>query len=226
MLASRYSVGSRAVYTPFRWPEFKDWATVRLSTIGDGSCLFHALCLAFYIPYRTEPERRREIVVAMRKDLAARLGMPGSDGQRPYDRLFGGNVARFAAEVGRIAPEVDFSFEGMKATLESPEQFVGTGYLGFIADQIQKDIIILHHDRQSVYVTGSRQEEAAALIKGRPTIVLYYVNEHFDLVGVSGSSGIITLFAPEDSFIVALRKTIGFDLPLKSEKEILHFPLM
>ena len=60
---------------------YQNWDLVIIDTIGDGSCLFHAICNSFFVPYYTEilngeKIQRRDLVRQMRKEFAEKLSSP------------------------------------------------------------------------------------------------------------------------------------------------------
>ena len=66
-------------YADVKWDQgFEQWNLVRIATVGDGSCLFHAIANSFYQPYRTETINgkhvsRNKIISSLRKELAEKL---------------------------------------------------------------------------------------------------------------------------------------------------------
>ena len=187
-------------YGEIKWPEFEKWTVVRFSTPMDGSCFFHAITNAFFAPYHTETFRgkhtsRNQIVTMLRQDLSERLTKPISDTPNApihYDILNGGNTREFAKHV----PE--FSLENMQKELASHNP-IGFGYLEFIGNALDKDIYILEARRRDIYVT----HELALSIKGnRKSIVLYYMDGHYELVGIQNSDeSFVTYFSHNHTFI-------------------------
>lgn len=195
-------------YAEINWDDdFGKWPLVRFSTPMDGSCLFHAISNSFYQPYRTEilhekPMTRSKIVAALRSELGEKLGNTISDEQdapRYYDILNGGNTSAFAEAV----PE--FSLNYMQDQLMSTSP-IGYGYMEFIGNALNKDIYILEAIRRNIYKTN----ELPFTIKGnRNSIVLYYMNGHYELVGIRNSDDTFsTHFTPEHSFIRFLYSTV------------------
>src|SRR5690606_7282842 len=84
-----YGGGYRALN--FTQNGFKQWPTlVRISTLGDGSCLLHAIVNGFYLPYRTSTDKQdtlRALVATLRKEMAQKLTMVDTsqgDGKLTY----------------------------------------------------------------------------------------------------------------------------------------------
>jgi hypothetical protein len=181
---------------------FESWPLYRISTIGDGSCLFHALANAFILPYRTEKLNskkisRKEIVTNLRHNLASRLKdqVPGSpDGRRYYDELHNGYTGLFS----QIVPE--FRLDYMMTQLNS-SAYIGYGYMEYIGNVLNKDIYILDALHQGLYRTIT--DEYQYTIKGnRNSVVIYWNGGHYELIGLKDNQGkMVTHFSPDHSFI-------------------------
>lgn len=203
-------------YAEIHWGNgFENWPLVRFSTPMDGSCLFHAISNSFFEPYHEEKLHNRHVsrnkmVAALRRELAEKLKAPISDdpnAPRHYDILNGGNTSAFAQAV----PEFALSY--MQAQLDSYTS-IGYGYMEFIGNALNKDIYILEAMRHDIYVT----DELPLTIKGdRNSIVLYYMNGHYELVGLHNPEDedhpFKTHFSPNHSLIrflnVRVRQIVG-----------------
>jgi hypothetical protein len=191
-------------YAPIRWAfGFENWNVVRFSTPMDGSCLFHAIANSFFDPYHKEEMNGRHVsrvkmVEVLRRELAAKLGqkVDPNDPQSPthYDTLNHGHTAEF----GTGAQIEEFKLSYMQSQLDSTLP-IGYGYMEFIGNALNKDIYILSAATRDIYVT----DELPLTIKGdRSSVVLYYMNAHYELVGIQQSDGtFVTHFAPDHSFI-------------------------
>lgn len=187
-------------YAQIKWPQFQQWNLVRFSTPMDGNCFFHAISNSFFAPYHTETIKgkhmtRHQIVTMLRYELSKKLSEPiskDSDAPTYYDTLNGGNTSAFAEAV----PE--FTLENMRRELNSNRP-LGFGYLEFIGNALEKDIYILEGRRCDIYAT----HELALTIKGnRKSIVLYYIEGHYELVGLELEDGsFATHFNPNHTFI-------------------------
>lgn len=192
-------------YAEINWGNgFEQWSLVRFSTPMDNSCLFHAISNSFFAPYQTEILKdvhvpRNRMIAGLRKELAQKLAAkisptPDENGYHPtyYDTLNGGNTSAFADAV----PE--FKLEYMQNQLESQVP-IGYGYMEFIGNALNKDIYILEASRHEIYIT----DELPLTIKGnRNSIVLYYMNGHYELVGIQNVDGSFdTHFSPNHSLI-------------------------
>jgi len=188
-------------YAEINWKNgFENWPLVRFSTPMDGNCLFHAICNSFFSSYHDEKLNdqtvtRDKIVAAMRKELSETLSKPISDesnSPRHYDILNGGNTSAFSEAV----PE--FKLKYMQKQLDSNTS-IGYGYMEFIGNVLNKDIYILEAIRHDIYIT----DELPYTIRGnRSSIVLYYMNGHYELVGIHNQNNTFdTHFSPEHTFI-------------------------
>lgn len=196
-------------FTKLGWGNgFEQWDIVRFNTPMDGSCLFHAIANSFFIPYRKQILRDKsvtqsQIVQMLRQELSQRLGTYISDAPNSptfYDTLSNGAVAKFAEYV----PEFQLAY--MQNELNS-NRYIGYGYMEFIGNILDKDIYILDGVRRDLYCT----DELPFTIKGtRNSIILYYNNGHYELVGLRNKDDtFITHFNPTHTIIRFLYECVG-----------------
>jgi hypothetical protein len=176
----------------------EQWKLLKYNTYGDGNCLFHAILNSFFKAYHNEKIEdlkisRLAMVRKLRKELAQEL-------PKYYDKLAGGKLKEFAQEI----PE--YRLANMIKTLDS-DDFIGYGYIEFIGDLLNKDIYILDGYRSTIYVS----DELKFCIKGnRPSIILYYADMHYDLIGLSVDDiGSITHFDADSDIIKFLYEQVG-----------------
>lgn len=206
-VVSHYSASRNNYYVSIHWPQFQRWNLVRFATPADGSCLFHAIANAYFAPYHTETWdgrkiTRNSIVRSMRKELSDKLSQKDpKTGLTYYEQLNNGNTKNFSSSV----PE--FSLDKMRQTLDS-DGHVGYGYMEFIGNAIERDIYILSGRHQDVY----NSDELRLTIKGnRPSIVLYFASNHYELVGTKNSDdSFSTHFKPSHSFIQHLYNRVQY----------------
>jgi len=188
-------------YNEINWENgFESWSLVRFQTPMDGSCLFHAIANSFFEPYRKEilngnQVSRDKIIASLRKELAEVLSKKISDkpdAPTHYEILSGGNIGEFAKTI----PE--FTLEYMQEQLRARFS-IGYGYIEHIGNVLKKDIYIIEHLRCDLYMTN----EFPYIAKGnRGSIVLYYLEGHYELVGVRNNNGSFdTFFSPKHTFI-------------------------
>lgn len=179
---------------------------IRIYTIGDGSCFFHAIMNAINKVYRSERSNsivitRGDIVKNLRKALGYRLSEPAVPNGEPtdthYHRLGGGSLKLMS--VG--SPQ--YRILEMQARLRNPNQHVGNEYNEFISDQLNIDIYILDGTTRDIYMTGDDWDR---LYKNRDSVVLLYMPGHYELVGLLTDRGTdVTLFKFDHPFIKAIR---------------------
>lgn len=196
--------------TEFNWGRnFQYPNMVKVATIGDGSCMFHAIISSFFLPYRTGmlsgvPLDRREFVLKFRKELADKLGQP-VDMAEPsikwYDTLGRSQLSDFSKTVTSL------TLESMQAELRAGGA-VDNRFNEFISNVLNKDIYILDIEKQDIYVTGG---DSDILYLNRDSIVLLYGSGHYELTGIKDpGSGVITLmFKPDDPFILAINQRLA-----------------
>src|SRR5438132_33334 len=113
------------------------WELIVLETPADGHCLFHSICGSFFIDYRKASEKEKvSMVKEFRKELSELLSIH-------YEKLHGGNILPFSEYVK------EYTLDNMKKTLNS-NQMVGYGYLQFICEAIEKDILIFDEIKKNV----------------------------------------------------------------------------
>ena len=185
---------------------------VRIRTITDGSCFFHAVSKAFFEPYITGTLNglsldRKEFVKKLRTDLSKKLGQKinpeNPNSPRYYDILSRGELEEMSKDVPA------FRLENLQNLLDSNRP-VDNVFNEFVSNQLDKDIYILDGNKKDVYITG-RDEDI--LYKDRPSIVILYIPGHYELIGVKDDNdnddGVITtLFSPDHSLIKAIKNRI------------------
>src|SRR3990167_8382599 len=190
-------------YADISWEgDYSNWNLVRVFTPPDGSCLFHAICNSFFLPYRNcilngKKISRTKIISSFRKELSEKLAskIPG-ESKTYYESLNNGNTKNFSKDI----PE--FELNAMQKELASNHS-LGYGYIEFIANIINKDIYILDGNRGDVYVSDE------LTVKGdRNSIVIYYLDGHYELVGIKNKDSFVVHFTPNHSFIKFLQSRI------------------
>nr|QBK90660.1 MAG: OTU-like cysteine protease [Pithovirus LCPAC104] len=182
---------------------------VKIDTIKDGSCFFHAIVNSFFRPYREEIINgkhfdRQNFVKNFRNDLAMRLEEKNeSNGKSLYEVLSRGELPKMT-EQGMD----DYSLENLKKKLTSGRS-VGNEFHELISEVLKRDIYFLDNNKENVYITGKDED---ILYKDRDsTVLLYLQNEtHYELIGIEQEKGeIITSFSPGSDFIKHIRKIMN-----------------
>lgn len=197
----------------FELLNWKNWSLfpnmVRIRTIPDGSCFFHAIANGHLIPYRTglldgKAISKREIVAGLRHDLSKMLGMPidptDPEGPTNYDSLSHGGLAEFS----KGHPE--YTLKNMQKQLDS-NSAVDNVYVEFISNQLNLDIYLLDLNKQEIYITGKDDD---LYFKNRNSIVIGYLPGHYELIGLYNNTTkeVSTYFKPSHPFIMFIRKRL------------------
>jgi hypothetical protein len=182
----------------------KPWENlIVIRTMADGSCLFHALLTAFYLPYQKNEVDRKEFVFKLREELADNLGKkaPNAGDKTYYEILSGGYLARLSQSGIELGEPI--TLEGMKRTLGNPCEPISELYLEYISMMFNKDLYFLDIYQQDVYMLSNPD----LVQKGnRISIVVGYKPGHYETVGLPQPDGTVkTAFEPNDEFIVRLR---------------------
>jgi len=198
--------------------DYSEKRIFRLSTLGGGNCFFHAVLKACYPKYQNTSNTQERITLSnhFRFSLASNLSE------------YNGNVSRWA-EVGGgvfishlmnelIDPRVmfdpktgvrlqpDYSYPGMFKLLNSTSE-VGDGVMEYVSEIIGLDIYVVLLDGKG-QITGNIHSTAK---KGRVRniIIIQGNGSHFEIVVVLNNGLFQTIFAPNDSLVVALDNVFG-----------------
>lgn len=182
---------------------------VNIRTPTDGSCFFHALLKAYFIPYirgklSGEALDRKEFVRKLRKDLALKLGQrvfpQETDSLSYYQILANGQLP----EIAKSLPQ--YSLESLQKHLDSSRP-ISNIFNEFISNELDKDIYILDMVKKDVYMTGT---DLNLLYKDRDSIVILYMPGHYELIGEI-SHGDQTYTEKTDQYVTTL---FAYDHPL------------
>lgn len=167
----------------------------------DGNCFFHSVLMAFSKDYRFEvvggvKVSRYNIVTQFKDELAQLLDKPISKGGPTwYKYLSRGSLEDFSKKV------VGYDMKSLQNMLRS-SQSVGQEFHEYVSDVLDKDIYIIQGNINKLYNVGDFE----LLYRDRPSILLYYKNGHYDLLGRQDSNGDIqTLFDPSDDIILKFK---------------------
>jgi len=175
-----------------------DYEFVKISAIGDGSCMFHSILQCFNKTYiNSSDEDKTKIVRQLRQDLSNILDEKiGED--ICYNQLSRGELK----EIAKYVPEV--SLKNMKRSLSSRE-WGDVRFLELISNVLDLNIFIVFDKTKDLYILGDEK----IYIKDRDSIIIYNnSNVHFDSVGLVSNNKIRTLFSYEDDVIKKLRSKL------------------
>ena len=183
---------------------YKGLCRIRTPYSKDG--IYHAIlngCSEFY--------RRKSIngfqvtcdkqVSMFRQELAHNLGS-GRPGERPYDQLNKGTASAIASQ----SPE--YSLRTMQRSL-LVDGSIATHLMPFVCGMLGIDIIYISGLDRDVETMSMQAEQS---IRRRPTVLLVYSRNHYELVGIMREDGDIdTCFHQDHPYIKLLRQRIGVD---------------
>jgi hypothetical protein len=220
------SISKMSKYAPLVRSEFEllNWSNeddsfsyenlVRIRTPLDGSCFFHAIAKAMFIPYRTGINKgytvdRFEIIRNMRNELSLKLSAPinEEDPTSPmfYDVIFNGELR----ELAKRNPE--YTLENLQKRMASPANVTDLKQLSIFMELISSvfDLDIYLIDLVEHKVIGKDNlANIDDLYADRPSIVIGYTPSHCELLGVRDDNIIKTKFHHDSAFINTIRTHI------------------
>ena len=184
---------------------------VALHTIGDGSCLIHAIVQAFYRPYIFNQIDRRQFVRDLRKALSDKLDQP-VDGQKIdssgkkliwYDFINRGGLSKLQSDPGVVPKELveRMKLINMKNELNSYTPLDNL-YDDYISKLLNKNIFVIDLHTMSVKYNIDKE---MLLDPQRPCVVILDKSGHYETVGIKEQGIISTYFSWDHPFIVQLR---------------------
>jgi hypothetical protein len=189
-------------YLPLRFNQPYQHQLVRLGTIGDGSCFFHAILKAYYPPYASNPSfsHRSKLVRNLRNDLAAALELidPRTN-LTYYESANNGAWKEFSKTilVDDLNRPIDYSLRGIQKLLYSND-YIGDEIYGYVCDMIGIDLYLLKLDEDET-------RPVISVVNNRPAVVIGGNGFHYETIGVIRDNLIQTVFLPDDPLIKILR---------------------
>ena len=189
-------------YLPINFDQPYEPQLVRIGTIGDNSCFFHAILKAYYKPYAANPSwsYRTDFVRKLRDDLATALQVINPDTGRMYYYDANDGVWEALSKSVRIddlGNGVDYSLQGMQRLLRSNRD-VGDEVFSYVTDMLGLDLYVLKLD-------SDRVRPIIAIDKGRPAVVIGGNGYHYETIGALHRDVIQTVFWPSDPLIGVLQ---------------------
>lgn len=171
----------------------EDLYGVRLDTIGDGSCLLHAIFQGFNSYYcELKQDKKSEFIREFRHVLSLHL-----DVDKNYENLSRGQIQ----EISKFVPEM--SKTNMKNYLNS-RNWLNIFFIEYISEILDLDIYILDSHTKKIYKTGDNE----IYFKNRKSVIIYYIRDlHFETIGIETPDGIKTLFS-HDCYIIEKLKNL------------------
>jgi hypothetical protein len=178
---------------------------VRLTTIGDGSCFFHAILQSQNQIYKdSDHVERQKLARALRNSLADILGQTDpATGLRYYDTLSRGkleeNYKAIQEAIKADRELTDISLEGLQRELRSSKG-VGVIYHELVSELLDLDIYILDLATRDLYF----EEDYELYYKGRNSVIVISTGGHYESVGIKRSDKITTFFQHSHPLIQTL----------------------
>jgi hypothetical protein len=188
----------------------------RIATIGEGSCLIHAILKAFYPAYQENSSIafRLSLVEKVRRDLAVLLGYanPLYPEYTYWETLSHGYFPRMLMlelqnEALVAEMEIDYSFRGLQRLLNS-HQPLGDEMFSFISELFNLDLYILRATVVDLYIHLTTH----LIGRDRDAIVIIGNGYHYETVAIETSSGLRTRFPSSHSLIESLNEKFESDL--------------
>jgi hypothetical protein len=163
---------------------------VQFSTIGDGSCFVHAILLSYSKLYRAlNIQEKMEYVKNIRQEAANLL-------DSVYNELGKGELSKMGLN------DNEFTLSYLKGKLAS-KTAIGHEFIEYLSNYFNRDIYILDQKTQDVYqLTDERIHQS------RPSIVIVYCNNHYELIGCEIDGKIHTYWSSTSSLIKYLQERL------------------
>ena len=199
-------------YAPVTVTWYTQRPLVRIATLGDGSCFFHATLKGFYPGYQNNASfaYRSQFVAMLRRDLAFVLGMqnPSAPGQTFYQTTANGQWVNLAEQqqmglslTDDFGVPVDYTLTGMQRLFNSRRD-VGDEVYQFVSDMLGVDIFVVRGTDRNLYVHLSTRDPN----NPRRAVVIVGNGMHYEVIAVDHGPqvGFQTIFNVGDPFITAL----------------------
>jgi hypothetical protein len=171
----------------------------RLTVIGDGSCFFHALLKAIYLPYQQTvgAAARVNLVQQFRRDLAVTLSERNpyySDTYTNWQTIASGSFPRLVThqikqemddEPDKLLENVDYTQAGLERLLNSYNA-VGNEIFKYVADILNVNIIVMDLSRED-----DLRFVNAIVARSNPdrTVVLFGASGHYEPIVIQIGEG-------------------------------------
>jgi len=198
-------------------PSFPVSNMVALSTVGDGSCYFHAIIQAYYIPYITNQVTKCSFIREVRRLLAYELGRPAkindryiyNNHQQPktwHQIINRGGNATLESDPGDVPTDISnrLKLENMQHEMDS-SRALDNLFDDYVSKILDKNIFVLDLAKKTV---NYNIDKDILLVSSRTCVVILDKTGHYETVGLMTNGGIRTHFAWNDPFISILRSMI------------------
>ena len=165
---------------------------IPIDTIGDGSCLIHAILQSFSKEYNNLNSnlKKSNLVKEVRSHLSniLELEVKKKDNKKVYHLLSRGQLENISQEI----PETKIEY--MKNYLNS-NNFLTFHYIELLSEIFDINIIFISQKEKDIYYTGDKE----LLFKdNRDTIFINYIEQtHYETITIDGR----TLFSSEEKIV-------------------------
>lgn len=168
---------------------YTEYPVVRLGTIGDGTCLIHAILQGYNPDYQTTVAKRPAYAARLRAALAEFITLqdPEVTGKSFYE----------SAGDGAVAAVVPL---GVLQTLLRSTEYLGDETYALLGLCLGVNIYVVRATGTDVYKYTSYIHP----LRRQWTVVLNGTVNHYETVGLRTPEGLQTAFVPEDPFLRAL----------------------
>jgi len=191
-------------YAPLKckWSKEK---IVRISTIGDGTCLFHALLKSFYDRYQNDINKynRMHIAATVRRDLGLLLSYenPKYKGYSYWFTISNGSFPRMLMLQLKDPNlinllNVDYSLQGLQYLFNS-SYTLGDEVYSYIGEILKINIFILlanEDNLEPIYTNFSFSST-------NKCVVIIGNTCHYEVLALNNDNGLQTVFSPNHPFI-------------------------
>ncbi len=193
---------------------YNDEPVVRIGSIGDGSCFFHAVLNGYYPPYQNNNKLsyRMDLVRKLRRDIAYTLQMKDPDNHNIilWESAAKGQFSALYQQqlMGLDFTDifnypVNFSLNGLQRLFNSTN-YLGNEVYQYASDMLGIDIYVMRLTNKDLHVHQNTS------IKGmiRKVVIISGNGNHYETIGVDRNNLFQTVFDQNDPFIIALRSRI------------------
>lgn len=170
---------------------------VSLPTIGDGSCLIHAILQGFNKEYNSykKDSQKSKMVKEVRFHLSQILEIKFPDQKNLYQKLSRGELENISKEI----PEASLDY--MKNYLNS-NNFLTLQYIEILSEIFDINIVFFSQKQGKFYQHGDNE---LLFKKDRETVFVNYIEDkHYETITINKK----TLFKPGDNIVKEAKKNL------------------
>lgn len=187
---------------------------IAIHTIGDGSCLIHAILQAYHRPYVLGQIDRRDFVRELRRSLSQQLSEPADlivnnltsssiTVKTWYQIINRGGLTKLSSDPGKVPDDIKqrMLLHNMQNELDSCQPLDNL-YDDYLSKILNKNIFVIDLHTKSVKYNIDGD---ILLSPNRNCVVILDKNGHYETVGIKENDVISTYFHWNHPFIIQLR---------------------